>query len=321
MCAYKHNIYPFKDYIILGDDIVITNDTVALEYKFMISQLGVEISQFKTHVSKNTYEFAKRWFRNQVEISGLPINGLLDSIKRPQQLFGSIYQLYLRGNSPIKMGTSFDVTMDLISRTMRRSRISRVHHILLNFYVTIRNSIEFDYQLTRRIWGIATRNNEYVIPNETIMLEEYSRVASTVVSGIILTILNRIQKFFNLLLENFEDLSCLIKGCTIPPSTLVKLPVWVSIVNTVLKLEEANEKVGLGNNLIDTLETVCLLDIEKIQKGGIRNSVVILYRLSLLGTLMFNQLGFDPGYSTPKPQAFRIRKAFADLKRSLMIKV
>jgi len=50
----------FTDYILLGDDIVIRNDKVAQKYITIMTRLGVDISIPKTHVSKNTYEFAKR---------------------------------------------------------------------------------------------------------------------------------------------------------------------------------------------------------------------------------------------------------------------
>jgi hypothetical protein len=53
-------ILDFNDYIILGDDIVIRNDKVANKYVTIMTRLGVDISTPKTHVSKDTYEFAKR---------------------------------------------------------------------------------------------------------------------------------------------------------------------------------------------------------------------------------------------------------------------
>lgn len=55
--AYLVGKYPFKDYILLGDDIVITNDTVAGSYVQLMTNLGVEISNHKSHVSETTYEF------------------------------------------------------------------------------------------------------------------------------------------------------------------------------------------------------------------------------------------------------------------------
>jgi len=58
--AYLSNNYPTKDYILLGDDIVITNDKIAERNIVLMEQLGMELSPYKTHVSFTTYEFAKR---------------------------------------------------------------------------------------------------------------------------------------------------------------------------------------------------------------------------------------------------------------------
>jgi hypothetical protein len=49
-----------NDYIMLGDDIVIKDNAIAKRYKSVLKALGVETSEAKTHVSKDTYEFAKR---------------------------------------------------------------------------------------------------------------------------------------------------------------------------------------------------------------------------------------------------------------------
>jgi len=58
--ARKAGFTTFEDYIILGDDIVIKNSKVANNYIKIMTRLGVDISLHKTHVSKDTYEFAKR---------------------------------------------------------------------------------------------------------------------------------------------------------------------------------------------------------------------------------------------------------------------
>jgi len=69
----------FKDYILLGDDIVIKNDKVASKYISIMTKLGVDISLHKTHVSKDTYEFAKRWIKGGCEITGIPLRGILNN--------------------------------------------------------------------------------------------------------------------------------------------------------------------------------------------------------------------------------------------------
>lgn len=79
--AYLCGLSDFHDYIILGDDIVIRNDQVAKRYRAIMRHYGVEISEAKTHVSKDTYEFAKRWIKGGCEISGIPLKGILANIR------------------------------------------------------------------------------------------------------------------------------------------------------------------------------------------------------------------------------------------------
>lgn len=51
---------PFREYYLLGDDIVIQNPHVASLYLKKLQDLGVEISEEKTIKSKIFMEFAKR---------------------------------------------------------------------------------------------------------------------------------------------------------------------------------------------------------------------------------------------------------------------
>jgi hypothetical protein len=50
----------FRDYAVLGDDIIIANDLVAESYRALMNDLGVEINMTKSHHG-NVAEFAKRW--------------------------------------------------------------------------------------------------------------------------------------------------------------------------------------------------------------------------------------------------------------------
>jgi len=58
--ALKAGIHNFKDYALLGDDIVIANDAVASHYLELMSTLGVKINLSKSVVSKDIAEFAKK---------------------------------------------------------------------------------------------------------------------------------------------------------------------------------------------------------------------------------------------------------------------
>lgn len=63
----------FKDYVLLGDDVVIANQKVSEKYQELMEEMGVELSPSKTHVSPDTYEFAKRWYQAGSEISGIQL--------------------------------------------------------------------------------------------------------------------------------------------------------------------------------------------------------------------------------------------------------
>lgn len=72
----------FERYALLGDDIVIACSDVAREYKQLLSELDMPISDVKTHVSIDTYEFAKRWIHKGSEVTGFAIGGLFSVWKR-----------------------------------------------------------------------------------------------------------------------------------------------------------------------------------------------------------------------------------------------
>lgn len=77
--ACTHSL--FNDYCLLGDDIVIHHDDVAREYKKILNTYDVPISDAKSHVSKDTFEFAKRWFHKGTEVTPYPIVGLISVSK------------------------------------------------------------------------------------------------------------------------------------------------------------------------------------------------------------------------------------------------
>jgi len=66
----------FKGYALLGDDLRIDHSLVASEYLNLIAQLDMPYSAPKTHVSKHGFEFAKRWWCLNTEVTGFSISGL-----------------------------------------------------------------------------------------------------------------------------------------------------------------------------------------------------------------------------------------------------
>lgn len=72
----------FTSYCLLGDDLVIADREVAIQYKILCSNLDMPISEEKTLVSDKMLEFAKRIVINGVEVTGYSIGGLLETWKK-----------------------------------------------------------------------------------------------------------------------------------------------------------------------------------------------------------------------------------------------
>lgn len=108
--AYRVNKYPFADYLLLGDDIVIADRDVASSYKDVITHLGVTISEQKSHASEDTFEFAKRWFHKGTEITPFPLGSLVESAAGYVPLAETIRDALRKGLQPKQMGIAIDVS-------------------------------------------------------------------------------------------------------------------------------------------------------------------------------------------------------------------
>lgn len=91
------NKCPRGKYVLLGDDIVITDDQIAEKYLEVMETLDVPISKEKTHVSKTTCEFAKRWMHKGVEITPFPLHAVKETWKRYFMLSGTFKLAWERG--------------------------------------------------------------------------------------------------------------------------------------------------------------------------------------------------------------------------------
>jgi len=91
----------FTAYAVLGDDIVIANDTVAAEYLKLMNSLGVDINLTKSLKSKDFAEFAKRWLGPEnLDLSPIGPGLLLRSIRSRQYMSALISQMFTLGLLP-----------------------------------------------------------------------------------------------------------------------------------------------------------------------------------------------------------------------------
>lgn len=77
----------YRDYSLLGDDIVLTNHKVVNKYEELIRNFKIDIVPSKSYKG-NLIEFAKRHIYNDEEISGLQIGGFLKTWKSYPLLHG-----------------------------------------------------------------------------------------------------------------------------------------------------------------------------------------------------------------------------------------
>lgn len=68
-------------YRLLGDDIIIFDDSLAEKYQEIISLIGMEIQTQKSHIGNSLFEFAKRLFTPYGEISPFSIKSVLSGSK------------------------------------------------------------------------------------------------------------------------------------------------------------------------------------------------------------------------------------------------
>jgi len=90
--AHRAGLENFKDYVILGDDIVIANDLVAQEYMVLMEQLGLDISVYKSIISDDKFlapsaEICKRVFLNGKDISPIPTKLLATVIENGDMFY------------------------------------------------------------------------------------------------------------------------------------------------------------------------------------------------------------------------------------------
>jgi hypothetical protein len=141
----------FPDYCLLGDDLVIANREVALQYKILCSQLDMPISDEKTLVSEKMLEFAKRIVISGTEVSGFSIGGFLETWKKYSLLHEFLRNQATHGwNLPISEHPDLiRATFSFFKRPAQAERIIKlymVYHYIGNFIskVTDETSIPCD---------------------------------------------------------------------------------------------------------------------------------------------------------------------------------
>lgn len=85
--AHPSRLLDFKDYMVLGDDIVIANSQVAREYVRLMKSLNVPLSLHKSHISEyGMFNFANQTFVNGVNVSPVSLREEINASSLPERV-------------------------------------------------------------------------------------------------------------------------------------------------------------------------------------------------------------------------------------------
>jgi hypothetical protein len=147
---------PFKAYALLGDDLVIADKEVALFYYKVLSDLDIDYSPSKTHISENFYEFAKRVFFKGHEITGFAVGGLR-SVYKSYPLLSNFLQNQ-ESHGFILIPENFGSFVFGLYKVMKRDRYSyehttRIFTLLQVFIQLSKDTISGDYRPVVKLIG------------------------------------------------------------------------------------------------------------------------------------------------------------------------
>lgn len=289
-CAKLEGFDNFSDYILLGDDIVIKNDKVAKRYIEWTNCQGVEISLHKTHVSKDTYEFAKRWISKDQEITGLPMNGIIENINNPFIVMVNLFDFFkVKQNYYSSYSNLSDVVFRLykglnkeLSKKFSNSRFRmkvKVFHESLNY--------SFGYSTNdslREILCYNIKNDYYVIPNDNLIHQVYDDVIKMGLGKSVENSLMNLHSIFPNLIGRKEQLS--LEDI----NDIRHYPIFKGIVNHVKRYRDIVK--GWDNN-IQTFrqksKDLITLNIDSLFSKE-RNKTLELLNTGRIFTLGFNQI-------------------------------
>jgi len=268
-CAFLegHSNFSFNQYIILGDDIVIKNDQVAKRYLKVITKLGVNLSLTKTHVSKDTYEFAKRWIKHGKEISGIPTKGIIENIKNINIVFCILYEYFkIKSNLYLSKSNLIDSIIFLYKGlyliNKKGKKITPIRKLeykrrdLINFSSIL--DIIFNFENDERNRNIFTRNitsEIYMIPPKDSISSELKMILSIGLSNILTENVGRVSAFQFKLYEKFDWLKE-------NRNEMINHPIFVALFNYLNNIQIRTKKWNGSEEISDLIQDMNIIDID-----------------------------------------------------------
>jgi hypothetical protein len=289
-CAKLEGYNNFSDYILLGDDIVIKNDKVAKRYIEWTNYLGVDISMHKTHVSDDTYEFAKRWICKGKEITGMPMNGIIENINNPFIVMVNLFDYFkVKGNylGSCKNLTSilFSLYKGLNRKLSKRFDNSRFKMKVRTFHESLNYSFGFStYNSLRELLARNIQNEYYVLPNDNLIHQCFDDVIQMGLGKSIGNSLNQLSVMTDDLIDKKDQLELS------DINDMRFLPIFRGIVNHVNKYYETVQKWDFTeSNFRQKQKDLLTLNIDNLFSKE-RNKTLELLNTGKIFSLGFNKI-------------------------------
>jgi len=281
----------FRDYAVLGDDIVIFNRRVAEQYLKIIKSLGVECGLAKSVISPNGagLEFAKKTFLRSVNVSPAPLkelNAALSSLVGLRE-YARLYKLSL--NQAIKLsGAGYKVMGGLDKPLNKQSNFVRLLKIVFFVPMSVTEMSDFYLQLGSRIKSLQLNK----------VLDDFIRSYYTRFYSRVRMLLDR--------LENMSDLQYMASPKAMEPMTGVDKFKWLEIERDLYLMAYHPYYENSKRILKDLMKEI----------EGIRSSYAIgiwrLYGKTLkmehdLASISANMFSADKIDVTPSPEAKDVR--------------
>nr|QWE48329.1 RNA-dependent RNA polymerase [Phomopsis viticola mitovirus 962_1] len=333
-CAYIVGLHDFHNYIVLGDDVVINNDRVASKYKDVMSKLGVDISDSKTHVSYKTYEFAKRWITPNGEITPIPIRGIVEHCHNKFILMNILFDYFFIKGNGYYARTSLLFSLSelcyllskIISSNIQNSKknskrnipkefkyISRkkIRDIMLPYYFLLRYNFGIcSYDEIRKYFAMWTNKQDlYPLPNEKVVRSETERILSLAVIGVAFSTLNKTRDLYDRIISiNKDDLFYEGK----------EMPLFTSIYLNISSIAEMAMTWNTRNiDLNKAIDALIMLDIDSITSRK-RRKLVEFQMFGSISQRFRSEMRFGADQIISPARSLNIIKVAKDLQVNLL---
>lgn len=255
--AARAGLTMFKDYVILGDDIMIANEDVAMKYKHIMECLGLGISEHKSIVSKGTdtfipvAEICRRLFIGGMEISPLPVKLIATVFDNGDMAYQLQEEMHKRGQ--ILNASTWKYFITNILKSLEHKKLIA----LLNCLPSWATGMKSQYQITTVAKYVTSQWKE----SRKFTLEQFEQM-------FIFTVLSEQLKRLGSILQNTEN-----TYTTIMKAASVSKPIGLNrSADQYLPIEHFNEDVASDWEIVEVFHPA--IDAVKAEVSRI-NSIIL----------------------------------------------